>query len=1282
MAIDWDVSPYYDDTNSVGGAIDNNYMRILFRPGYAVQARELTALQSILQNQISEISGFVFASGSPVSGGHLSVDLNCVAVTLQKQYANVDINLSDFLVNGNPTLIFDATSNSSAKAVAMATDSTQANPVLLVKYLTAATFNNGDTIQVATGTQTQASLVTANSSAVGSLVSINDGVFFVGGFFVQVPAQTIVLDSSTNFPTKRVGLEKSEAIINEVVDSNLLDPAQGSFNYQAPGATRYQYSLTLAVRELDSTDDSAFYELMRIENGIITKQIDYPVFADLDKSLAQRTFDTAGDFTVQPFVITTQDNAANTDQYFLVVEPGKAYVKGFEFETIGTQRLTASKARTTNTVKNYGMSLDFGNYVIGQNVHGGSVTGIFDTTNYTQVDLHVVNSANINTASVLGYNLTLCGTARVRDIEFLGLGSYYMYLLDVNMKSNSFIATAGSLNTVTMPSSYVGASQNCYANAVITVNTGGIIDTRVITNFANSSQILTLNQNLSIVAGSGSNCIISFAVGDVGCAVMSPNTASLPNLTSNAGWAMFATKTAANGYYSCFDIGPGGMSSTGNTVLSDTGLNTLVYPLPQNYIAPSSITNTSFTVRKAILNQTFGATGNLTISGGSGLGTGESFAYGFTGYLPDIAANNNLLVIVRNKLSSNFSNGQILNFDYGTYGASGNGVYETDNTHLTIVSSSNTGGQPFVADIFVTVAIAGATSHSVARRDKNLVGNASNSFLLSTDSISNATKVISGSLTANTVYIDTSNGYVWFTNNVAMAMSPGAKQNLYVADVFNVIKIIDSGNTNWAPSNANSATTDTDISTNYYLDSGQRDNYYDFASLELKPGANPPKGQTVVMIQYFQPDLVGAPVLGFFDADSYSSTIYSNGQIPYYSSQAQGTVSLRDSIDFRPVRTIGTAANVDAFTLNGVMCPYPDAPMVTDFGYYLPRVDKLMLSKDKTFLINQGTPAQYPVSPTDSDDAMTLYIITLPAYTGNVSQIQMQYIEHKRYTMRDIGVLDTRIQALELQSTLSTLEQQAVQEKITYSDGVTTKDQYGILADDFGSLSIADNQNIDLRAYLAQNSLTPYKDQHTFSLNFVANTGPYSQDGKCYCLSFTETAAIVSNQATTYISVQPYLFATFAGHAKLVPETVSKFSANITPVIIAPPSSPPPDLPPVPPPAAAPVLAVGAPVQQAPVVVSSRIEYFEFPDWWDVWDFRSGNRFYTRIWRRGIGYGLINPFYNWYGIPREITAQAPAKSIPPNSGSSIQLAAGTAKATAVAAVASTGAIHLFGGGGK
>ena len=74
--MEFNVNPYYDDFEATNGPRDNNYMRILFKPGYAVQARELTQIQSIIQNQIKQFGNHIFKDGSPVSGGHLSLDTN------------------------------------------------------------------------------------------------------------------------------------------------------------------------------------------------------------------------------------------------------------------------------------------------------------------------------------------------------------------------------------------------------------------------------------------------------------------------------------------------------------------------------------------------------------------------------------------------------------------------------------------------------------------------------------------------------------------------------------------------------------------------------------------------------------------------------------------------------------------------------------------------------------------------------------------------------------------------------------------------------------------------------------------------------------------------------------------------------------------------------------------------------------------------------------------------------------------------------------------------------
>ena len=63
MALNLNASPYYDDFSASA-----DYHRVLFKPGVAVQARELTQLQTLLQNQVEKGFSFVLQEGAVVTG--------------------------------------------------------------------------------------------------------------------------------------------------------------------------------------------------------------------------------------------------------------------------------------------------------------------------------------------------------------------------------------------------------------------------------------------------------------------------------------------------------------------------------------------------------------------------------------------------------------------------------------------------------------------------------------------------------------------------------------------------------------------------------------------------------------------------------------------------------------------------------------------------------------------------------------------------------------------------------------------------------------------------------------------------------------------------------------------------------------------------------------------------------------------------------------------------------------------------------------------------------------
>ena len=86
------VFPYYDDFDET-----KNFHKILFRPGYAVQARELTQIQTILQAQIERFGNHIFQNGSLVVGGQLSIDRRAEHINLESTYVGEDIDPSEFV---------------------------------------------------------------------------------------------------------------------------------------------------------------------------------------------------------------------------------------------------------------------------------------------------------------------------------------------------------------------------------------------------------------------------------------------------------------------------------------------------------------------------------------------------------------------------------------------------------------------------------------------------------------------------------------------------------------------------------------------------------------------------------------------------------------------------------------------------------------------------------------------------------------------------------------------------------------------------------------------------------------------------------------------------------------------------------------------------------------------------------------------------------------------------------------------------------------------------------
>ena len=131
------VAPYFDDFDPA-----NDYHKVLFKPGYPVQARELTSLQSILQNQIEKFGQHFFKEGAKVIPGNTSYSRLYYAVQLDNNFQGVPVAAYvDQLIG---TTISGERSGVTAvvDSVILPEDSERGNLTLYVSYLGSSTTNN------------------------------------------------------------------------------------------------------------------------------------------------------------------------------------------------------------------------------------------------------------------------------------------------------------------------------------------------------------------------------------------------------------------------------------------------------------------------------------------------------------------------------------------------------------------------------------------------------------------------------------------------------------------------------------------------------------------------------------------------------------------------------------------------------------------------------------------------------------------------------------------------------------------------------------------------------------------------------------------------------------------------------------------------------------------------------------------------------------------------------------------------------------------------------------
>ena len=1080
----FNVNPYYDDFDE-----DKKFLRLLFKPGYAVQARELTQLQTLLQNQTSRFGNHVFKNGSIVTGGQTFLQ-DATYLKLDTDFSGTAVSVTNF----NGKTITNSTGTKRGEVVIVYDTNTGVSPnepkTLLIKQLYGDAFVAGDTIQTSETAPVFANVSTSGVGT-GQVFSANEGVYFYDGFFIKTSPQSIATAKYSNTTANvRIGFEVTESIVVSSQDTSLLDPAQDASNYQAPGSDRYKIDFVLATRLLTSTDDTQFIEIARVEDGQLVYSVQYPLYAVLEDTLARRTYDESGNYTVRPFKIALETSEANTAKANVVLSPGKAYVYGYEFETIGPTTITFDKPRLGDSVTAKKVSADYGYFVYANNNYG-----TFPINSLQTVDLHCVANSLINTTSTATITNTKIGTARVKSVEFDGAANtsnaqtfvYRTYLFDVDigsitgnvLTSNSTTITIGNIGS----GQYYSTVNNAYTGAKVRISAGpGSGEApKFITNYNGATGVITLSSPFSATPNTTSTWSIDFEFNDVDSLTVIEST------TKKAG--------------ADIDIGSRDYSSTyEDAYLVDKSLETLIFGLGQNYVTAGSIANYSHSYKKLYkdLQFTSGTSAAMSVDiGPEVLSPASSLTTEIQKYQ----------IVVTAVGGSSYKVGDIIPPNLFTV--------DDANRQITV-----TGGSSMTANVIATIDVTNPTAKS-------------KSFVSANDTIqtSGGTSIFAN----NGVITYSANGQVHIMANTVYK-TPDTLQSLFVPDVVSV-QVLDFNNTAITVANSSSA---IDVTSRYNLDTGQRDSFYDHSSIKLKPGVSAPTGPLVVKYNRYSTTTDS----GFFTVDSYP--YYAN--IPVYTSASTGnSYELRDSLDYRPVRSIPTTtatANTVSFdvasTTTGPKIPQNGSTITLSYQYYLPRIDKVILNKNKSFEVISGVPSLTPVEPKEKDGSMTLYILRHPAYLADTANTIVEYTDNRRYTMRDIGTISKRVENLEYYTALSLLEQSAINKQdLTILDSTNLpRFKNGIIVDSFNGSSVSDVLNDDFEVSIDPNrkEIRPTFNISSHLLTFDSATSTnYMKSGPLVTANGTHTALIDQSKASRSINVNPFNVVNYLGRITLDP---------------------------------------------------------------------------------------------------------------------------------------------------
>ena len=344
------------------------------------------------------------------------------------------------------------------------------------------------------------------------------------------------------------------------------------------------------------------------------------------------------------------------------------------------------------------------------------------------------------------------------------------------------------------------------------------------------------------------------------------------------------------------------------------------------------------------------------------------------------------------------------------------------------------------------------------------------------------------------------------------------------------------------------------ITNRFELDKGQREQFYDYSRLVRRVNFPPPTRKVLVVFDKYV--LPNNDVGDFYTVASYDEERFSN-DIPLLKNELRST----DTIDFRPrVSTYTGAESPFAFknrtfasTFNPSFIVTPNESSILGYNFYLPRTDKVVLDVLGNLSVVKGTSSTNPSTPPNTSESMEIATIQLPAYLYDPDDAIIRVADNVRYTMKDIGRLEDRIDVLEEVTSLSLLELDTKTLQVQDFDGLT-RFKTGFFVDDFKNIDLLDTNDPDCKISINSDDrelnvpLDFWSMKPELALNLTTNvdTADFSQNLELLDTNVTKTGDLITvayeevdwiNQplASRVENVNPFNMVEFIGRIELKP---------------------------------------------------------------------------------------------------------------------------------------------------